>query len=97
MPRETYSDGEILTDDIGRLWMVLAPGGRGLLMPELPEFLATVEGEDAKLPGFEFVRDQASMLERERCAKAVESMFVEGDHLTGVWSRKAATVIRSGK
>jgi len=56
MPRDTYNDGEILTDDLGRLWMVLAPHNRGLLMPELPEFLATVEGEDAKLPGFDFER-----------------------------------------
>ena len=55
MPRDTYNDGELVTDDLGRLWLVSAlKVGQGLLMPELPDFLTIQEEKKASVEGFEF-------------------------------------------
>lgn len=75
MPRDTFNDGDILTDDLGRLWLVSAvKTGRGLLMPELPTFLTEQEEKKVEMGGFEF--DQMAdgiSAEREACAKIAEA------------------------
>jgi hypothetical protein len=74
MPRDIYNDGELVTDDIGRLWLVSAlKTGVGLLMPELPDFLSQQEEKKAAVEGFEF--DQmvdGIAAEREACAKIAD-------------------------
>ena len=55
MPRDIYNDGELVTDDLGRLWLVSAlKTGVGLLMPELPDFLSQQEERKSAVEGFEF-------------------------------------------
>ena len=75
MPRDIYNDGELVTDDLGRLWLVSAlKTGVGLLMPELPDFLSQQEEKKSAVEGFEF--DQMAdgiEAEREGCAKLVDA------------------------
>jgi hypothetical protein len=102
MPRETYNSGEILTDDLGRLWWIQGTNPeRGLLMPQLPEYLAMVPEEETTInvPGWEFFRAPPDyvLAEREACIRDIESIYVEGDHLTGTWMCKAVDKIRSRK
>ena len=77
MPRDIYNDGELVTDDLGRLWLVSAlKTGVGLLMPELPDFLSQQEEKKSAVEGFEF--DQMAdgiTAERERCAKIVDGVY----------------------
>lgn len=99
MPRDTFNDGELVTDDLGRLWLISClRAGTGVLMPELPGFLSEQGEKKVSIEGFEF--DQMAdgiVAEREACAKTVESRFPEGDPLAGVWKRMAAEAIRSRK
>lgn len=78
MPRDTYQNGEILTDDLGRLWWITAQDDRrGLLMPELPTFLANADNEEVQLvqlPGWEFhlAPPDYVLAEREACARVAD-------------------------
>lgn len=73
MPRDTYNPGELVTDDLGHLWQISGINeNRGILMPELPAFLAEQEEDTAKLPGFTFERRlDLIAAERERCIRIV--------------------------
>ena len=77
MSRDLYNDGDLVTDDLGRLWLVSSlRTGQGLLMPELPDFLTTQEEKKAALEGFEF--DQMAdgiAAEREACAKIADREY----------------------
>jgi hypothetical protein len=95
MPRDTYNDGELVTDDLGRLWLVSSLRvGQGLLMPELPDFLSIQEEKKASVEGFEF--DQMAdgiTAEREACAKMADNRVCGcGDH-----QNELAVDIRSRK
>ena len=97
MPREIYNDGELVTDDLGRLWLISALNPRvGLLMPELPDFLSTQEEKHATVEGFEF--DQMAdgiAAAQERAAKIVEAAVP--DLIERMAAREIAEKIRSRK
>ncbi len=100
MPRDTFNDGDILTDDLGRLWLVSAlKVGQGLLMPELPDFLAEKDEKKVTVEGFEFDQQADGIAaEREACAKIAESRGSSTDEtLWTVAANDIASAIRSRK